>query len=307
MFTQPPHCPNPDCPHHTDGAKGFYARKGSYRTKHDHQLVRRYQCKKCGRRFNSRTFSPTARQHKPEVNRLIMGLLCSGVTMRRAAKLAGVARRTMERRFRWLAEQARKAHEVFLSAEGSKTSYVQFDEMETREGSKLRPLSIALAVRAKTGQIIDAQVATKRCSGHLAKKGGKAHPNRVNTREAACTRVVESVRQVAKPQITIASDEKSAYPGIIKAVIKDAIFVPYKSRGNATAKAQAEPEEGEDFEIDLQKKAFDPMFRLNHMAAKLRADISRLARRTWSISKRQRGMQDHLAIYIAYNNGYAIA
>lgn len=53
-------------------------------------------------------------------------------------------------------------------------------------------------------------------------------------------------------------------------------------------------------------KAFDPLFRLNHTAAKLRADISRLSRRTWSASKNATGLQNHLMLYIAYNNGYKL-
>jgi hypothetical protein len=38
-----------------------------------------------------------------------------------------------------------------------KTSFVQFDEMETFEHIRPKPLSIAIAVRAKTGEIIEAQ------------------------------------------------------------------------------------------------------------------------------------------------------
>jgi len=40
-----------------------------------------------------------------------------------------------------------------------KTSLAHFDEMESFEHTKLKPLSIALAVRARTGEIIGAQPA----------------------------------------------------------------------------------------------------------------------------------------------------
>jgi hypothetical protein len=36
----------------------------------------------------------------------------------------------------------------------------------------------------------------------------------------------------------------------------------------------------------------------------IRADLSRMARRTWSTTKRAERLQDHLDIYIAFNNGY---
>ena len=42
-------------------------------------------------------------------------------------------------------------------------------------------------------------------------------------------------------------------------------------------------------------------------AAKLRSDVSRLARKTWSASKKAARLEDHLSIYIACNNGYDIA
>jgi hypothetical protein len=41
-------------------------------------------------------------------------------------------------------------------------------------------------------------------------------------------------------------------------------------------------------------------------AAKLRADVSRLARQAWSASKKAERLQDHLMLYIAYNNGYRL-
>ena len=54
------------------------------------------------------------------------------------------------------------------------------------------------------------------------------------------------------------------------------------------------------------KKKWNPVYRLNQTAAKLRADISRLARKTWSGSKKAARLEDHLAIYIAFNNGYSV-
>jgi len=74
-----------------------------------------------------------------------MDLICSGVTMRRAARIVGVAKKTIERKVRWLADQSRKAHDRFLADPPERTSYIQMDEMETYEHAKLKPLSIALA------------------------------------------------------------------------------------------------------------------------------------------------------------------
>ena len=48
------------------------------------------------------------------------------------------------------------------------------------------------------------------------------------------------------------------------------------------------------------------LHRLNQTIAKLRADLARLGRQTWSASKTPAALADHLAIYIALNNGYAV-
>jgi IS1 family transposase len=296
MFTQPPCCPNPDCARHTDGAKGFYERRGTFRTKHDRRRVPRYRCKTCGRWFNSRTFNATAGQHRPEVNRPILDMICSGMSMRRVARVLCVAKTTVEARVRWLADQSRKAHDRFLAAPPEKTSYVQIDELETYEHSSLKPLSIALAVRAKTGQIIDARVASMNCHGVMASISRKFYGKRADTRKEAFAQVLGSVGKVAKPKVTIATDARCVYRPLIKEVIPGAVHkahVQPKKKGRLAAKTSI-------------LKRWDPLYRLNQTAAKLRADISRLARKTWSASKRAARLQDHLAIYIAFNNGYEL-
>ena len=44
----------------------------------------------------------------------------------------------------------------------------------------------------------------------------------------------------------------------------------------------------------------------NWVCAKLRHHISRLKRRTWATSKDWRRLQDHLDLFIAYQNGYRV-
>lgn len=266
----------------------FYIRKGSYRTSHDRLRVPRYQCKACKRTFGSRTCSPIARQHKPHINEPLAKLLASGVTQRRAARILGINKITVARKFAWLAGRARLAHNAALASGRFKTSYVQFDEMETFEHTKLKPLSIALAVRAKTGEIVGAQAAPMNCHGHLAALSQKIYGWRPDGRPAACRSVFAQIKSVAKARITVATDAKSSYGPLLRSVLPTAAHQPHLSRVKT-------------------RGARDPLFRLNHTAAKLRADVSRLARRTWSASKCLKGLQDHLDLYIAFNNGYKLA
>lgn len=50
----------------------------------------------------------------------------------------------------------------------------------------------------------------------------------------------------------------------------------------------------------------DKMFTLNYTAAKIRNDLSRMARKTWVTTKKAEMLQAHLDLYIAWNNGYKI-
>lgn len=206
--------------------------------------------------------------------------------MRRAARILGINKVTVARKLAWLADRARQAHTAALASGRFLTSYVQFDEMETFEHTKLKPLSIALAIRAKTGEIISARVATMNCHGHMASLSQKIYGWRNDTRPIACREVLTQIRAIAKPRVTVATDGKSTYGGLIRGVIPGASHTSHVNR------------------VALPGARY-PLFRLNHTCAKLRADVSRLARKTWSASKCLRGLQDHLDIYIAFNNGYS--
>jgi hypothetical protein len=50
----------------------------------------------------------------------------------------------------------------------------------------------------------------------------------------------------------------------------------------------------------------DAMFDLDYAAAKIRINMSRMARRTWVTTKAEWALQTHLDLYIAWNNGYPI-
>jgi len=61
--------------------------------------------------------------------------------------------------------------------------------------------------------------------------------------------------------------------------------------------------------VDSSKRSkatgsFDPMFRLNHTCAKIRAGIAVMARKTWTTTKSLPKLQDKLDIFIAVHNEY---
>jgi len=282
-------CPNPKCKTNltSNSSRKNFIKKGYYKTKHNHQPVPRYKCNVCGANFSSHTFRETYNHKKPYINESAFGLFSSSVTIRRAMKLLKVAKKTVERKFQFAAKLAERKHKEELAK--IKTSYVQFDEMETCEATKCKPLSIALAVRPKTGFIIDAQVAKMKCKGklkNLLSISQLKYNWNVDNRGAKCKKVLETIKSVSKDHLTIASDSKKAYISLIKNNLPNAIHTRYLSRKSKN------------------KKERDPLFKLNHVCAKIRADLSRMRRRTWAITKKWENLQKHLYIYIAWCNHY---
>lgn len=297
-------CPNPKCSTNTSGAvnfimglakKKFIIKKGYYKTKWNRQSVPRYKCKCCGVLFSTHTLLPTYKQKKPFLNKPIAKWYVSNTTQRRIAQNMGVNRKTVIRKFLYMAAQARKAHEAFVAGGKLKTSMAQFDEMETFEHTRLKPLSITLAVRAKTGQIIEAQVATMNCHGQTASLSQAKYGWRNDTRGAAREDVLKMVNQCSKPSMLIVSDKKTNYPKLV------AQWVPH-----ATLQ-QVDNSKPKRTQTANRKNQKDELFRINLTASKIRHDLSRMARKVWVTTKKAYMLQAHLDLYIAWINRYPIA
>jgi hypothetical protein len=110
------------------------------------------------------------RQKKRKVNHPLKLLLSSGVSQRRAALLLRLNRKTVVRKFRFLAEEARREHALWLvQFKERPLTLVQFDDLETSEHTKCKPLSVALAVEPGTRKILGFQVSQMPPKGLLAK------------------------------------------------------------------------------------------------------------------------------------------
>ena len=280
-------CPNKDCKNNTEPTPLFYIKKGYYKTKHNHQPVPRYQCKGCNKKFSTHTFSETYKQKKPELNKQIFKLYASNMTQRRIAKVLGINKNTVPVKFMFLAEKARKIHNTKLSTGKINTSLVQFDEMETFEHTRMKPLSIALAVKAKDGTIIDARVATMNAKGHLAAKSREKYGWFTDTRHVACTQVAQSILKCSGGwDVKVISDSKRAYPNLLKIDKRITVEQVLSPKGKT------------------RKGELNPMFWLNHICARIRLDLSRMGRKTWATTKKMDALQTHLDLYIAWHNKY---
>lgn len=299
-----PHCPNPECENHSNPPVWFYRKRGYRRTQHDHQRVPIYQCRACGRRFSATQTRGTFHQHRPDLNQQLFRLAVSGVSMRRMELLLGCSRRTIERKVLLLARQAKAEHAKHL-AEIS-TSYIMLDELETFIHAKYRQVSVPVVVRVKTGEILALNVCRIPSSSPMGGAGTQPLPPGVrpdtwtaNDRPRLVPAVLETVRPCLKPMATIASDGDASYPKWIRlslpGVQHQVLHSPREnSLGRARKKASGEPRET------------DPLFAINVLFAKMRNDLARLARRTWTTSKSIEGLRRHLWLYVAWNNGYRL-
>lgn len=272
---------------------GFSIKKGYFKTRWNHQLVPRYRCRDCGRGFSSHSLRSTFGQHRPDLNDPVFQLYASGITQRRMALVLGVNRKTVVRKFLFVARLARSEHERRIAAGELKTGYAQFDEMETFEHSKLKPVTIAFAVRVKTAEVVDFKVARLGYKGPLASLARRKYGPRESKAHEAVHAVLSKLKACSRPTLKLVTDANPQYRLRVPRVLTHAVHCPTQRRISART--------------NDRKNFDDPMFTLNYTAAKIRNDLSRMARKTWVTTKKLERLQAHLDLYIAWNNGYRLA
>lgn len=294
-----PKCPRSDCLKFElstlEGrVPGRVVRHGGFRRSSDSRWIERFRCESCRRSFSRATLNACFGQRKRRLNAEIEYLSCSGMTQRRIALFLRTTRKTVARKTRFLAAQGRIEQAEFLLHLGDdekKLSSIQFDDLETSEHTKCKPLSVALAVEPKSRKILSYQVSRMPAHGLLAKKARKKYGRRKDDRPQGWARLARDLRPILRSGATLTSDENPHYPRHVLKHLPQSIHVTYKSkRGCNTGQGE------------LKKIGFDPLWSLNHTCAMLRANMSRLIRRTWSTTKTQQGLLDHLAIYTSFHN-----
>ena len=281
----------PGCAARDVRGRRFYRRHGFYRTGWNGRYVPRYRCLACGRTFSPQTFRSTYRQHRPDANAMILKLYCSGMTQRRMAKVLALNRKTIVRKFLYLAALAKQAHAEWLCLKND-ARLVQFDEMETFEHTKLKPVTIALAVQAASGAIVAARAEPIAYKGPLAPVAFRKYGPRADRGALAIQAVLETVRSSSRSDLVLVTDDSPKYPTRVRRLLPDATHRATRRVPPVLARRRRNPD--------------DPLFALNVTAAKLRSDLSRLSRKTWVTTKKLSRLQAHLDLYVAWNNGYRL-
>lgn len=206
------------------------------------------------------------------------------------AKILGISGTTVVRKLKFLGSEANRknlSRDFLLVSSES----VQFDELETFEHSKLKPLSVPLAVDKATRRILGFKVAEMPAKGHLAKQSRKKYGKRRDERVKARSELLRDLGLNVSPFAKFESDQHPLYPKEVANYFPLATHVTHKGqRGSIVGQGE------------LKKVRFDPLFSLNHTCAMLRANINRLFRRTWCTTKNRQRLADHIAIYVEYHN-----
>lgn len=275
-----PICPNALCENHTKPPADFYKKNGYYRPRHNHQPVPRYKCKACGKQFSATQAKTIRNQHRPDLNREIFLMAVSGTSMRRMSELMGCSRTTVIRKVAYLAKEARKHHARHLGQ--MQTGYVMFDELATFVHARWKQLSVAMAIRAKTGEVIAfgvARTASKMPEGIAFNRWV------VDERPIVVPKVLGQIRPVLKPGAVVVSDQEAQYGKWMAQALPGVKHNPKKA---------------------VKGPVYDPHFAINQAFAKIRLDLARLGRRTWTTTKSIRALENHLWLWVAWTNGYPL-
>jgi transposase-like protein len=279
----------------TLSARGYFIRSGYYRRKSDQKRVSRIRCKPCKRTFSRATFDPCFRQLKRHVNPEVFKLLASGVSQRRISYLLNINRKTVKRKFLFLGPRAKTQllrHNLMFP----KAKIVEFDDLETFEHSKCKPLSVTLAVESKTRRVLGFEVSSMPAKGLLVKKAFKKYGPRRDDRAKGRRRLFAHLTDVVSKAAEFKSDQNPHYPGVVKEFFPNSRHEVFKGqRGSLGGQGE------------LKKVKFDPLFSLNHSCAKLRADVNRLIRKTWCTTKKAERLKLHLYIFALYHNRQLIS
>ncbi len=275
-------CPNNSCPQIKASVK-----RGLYFRKSDSKYIQRYQCQSCRRGFSSASRSINYKQKKRRLNPIIYKMYVSCSSQRRIARTLRINLKTVARKIVFLSNLCAIENRDYIRS--LDIAEVQFDEMESFEHTKLKPVSIPIIVERGSRKILGIDVCEMPSKGLLSKRSVKKYGRRRDERTRCLDEVLAILRN--KSLKLIESDECPRYIKLVKKHFQQVRYKQYKGRRGCVV-GQGE----------LKAGGYDPLFSLNHTCAMVRANVNRLVRRTWCTTKSRESLRRHLEIYMHYHN-----
>ncbi len=265
-------------------------KRGFYRRPSDQKKVQRYQCRVCKISFSEQTYAVDYRQQKRWFNQSCFITLCSGVSQRRAAYIFSVVPRTIARRVKKFGEVCEKNLTKYRE-QRAKVNAVEFDELESFIHTKLKPVTIPIAVEKKTRKVLAISIGNIGAKGHLKQISIQKYGRRPSERLSALKSMAKDLKACIAPKARIGSDKCPLYPKLVRDCFPEAHHFTCKgSRGAVVGLGE------------LKKTVFDPIFTLNHTYAMFRDNLKTLSRQTWATAKRKDRLLHLLHIYAWFHN-----
>lgn len=270
---------------------GQIIKYGSYNRTSDRRKIQRYRCASCGVHFSQATSRLEYRQKKRQLNNKILYLYCSNISQNRIAFILKIKQCTVAKKLEFLAVKARLFNYRYRHLKKATVTELQFDDLETFEHTKLKPISVTLAVEKDTRLILGFEASRMPAKGLLAKRSLKKYGYRKDERSEGRDRLFRRLKSVVAPNAIIQSDQNPHYPESVRTHFPNATHETVKGlRGAITGQGE------------LKASQHDPLFALNHTCAMFRANASRLIRKTWCTTKKLQPLIDHLELYVYFHN-----
>ena len=173
--------------------KNNFKKNGTYRRKSDSRVIQRFFCKSCQKTYSLAFNDPAYNHKKRRINYPLKQLLASCISQRRAALILGVSRKTIARKLIDLGHLCRHMHQEFLKPYHGKIKTIQFDELQTIEHTKCKPLSVAVAVCVEDRKILGVDVSSMPATGYLAAISRRKYGKRSDHRRHGLKRLFSSI------------------------------------------------------------------------------------------------------------------
>ena len=274
------------CPH-CSNAQAKITKKGAFLTKRGRK-IQRFKCHGCTKTFSEQTSKPGYKSRRYHLRNRIFREFCRGVSQREIAIELRVHRDTVARLLVAVAKEAKRQNSRVCAVSSPKV--IVFDEMETFEHTKCKPVSIVVAVEEGSRKILALEAAQMPAKGLLAEVSRKKYGYRADHRPVALRKSLRNISQF-KSLVMIKSDQSPRYPKYLREFLPNVPHVTFKGRRGCVV-GQGE----------LKRGGFDPLFSLNHTCARIRDLIKRLSRRTWCTTKLIERLQMLLDIFMCHFN-----
>ena len=286
---QPPHCPNPACPHHHRQPTPWpYRRHGFYQRQLGPHRIQRYLCLCCRRSFSTQTFSTTYWLKRPSLLAQTYTHTVGGMANRQIARTVKAAPATIDRLLGRLGRHCLLFLGHLLSR-ASPFSDIVIDGLTSFEYSQYFPFEHLTSVHRPSSYLIYFNDAPLRRSGRMTAAQHKrreqleaihGRPDPRAVYEASRELVQTSLRGAERA--VVHSDEHRAY-------------------GPATRSVDCQVEHRRT-SSRRRRDRYNELFEVNALDMFLRHSSANHRRETIAFSKRRQESAYRLAIFACWKN-----